>query len=329
MKKILSLFVCLGLIISFSGCFDDDDSSPPADSPGDNTDPLANYTSEDILYDGETIKGYPLLQFVSESTVNNHFGDPEWDEDSGNTGPVDCRKLFAYRVIASDNWNPYDDKGADDMSWDDFKSGYLLEKIYDAKVYFPSEEIFKMYDVKNAQDINTYRRIDILKDVDGSEGGPTAIIFQLSAFSTEELEYWNSKQLEVITGKGISIDQLFSEYVIAAADKGNYDYKFILADGFVGDGTGGKLLDNTCTWEELQQAYYIFEEDGEVKDKIIILGPEEGGHPTQAYKSLKVPESIEFIDIGSGDNPAQGTGGSAPDQVSSDTPDMHFTFPVQ
>ena len=330
MKKLLSLFFCLTLVISFSGCFDDDDSSPPAASPVDNTDPLADYTSEEIQYDGETIKGYALQQFVTESTVNATFGDPEWDADSGNTGAVDCRKLFAYRVIASDGWNPFDAKGADDLSWDDFKSGYLLEKIYDAKVYFPSDDIKKMYNVKNAQDINMYRSIDIVKDADGTEGGPVATTFQLSAFTSEDLEYWNSKKTEAKAGKGIAIDQLFSEYIIADADRGDYNYKFILADGFVGDGTSGKLEDNTCTWDELQQAYYVFEEDGEAKDKIIILGQQQGDYLTQAYKSLKFPESIEFVAIGSGDdNPTGDEEATAPHQVDSDKPDMHFTFPVQ
>ncbi len=325
MKKLFFIFLTLALALNFAGCADDD-TPPPASGPDGGDDPLADYTAADIEYDGQTIKGYSLAQFVTEAEIEAILG-----------AGVDCRDLYLYRVIASDGWNPADDRDSDDLTWTQFSSGYLLEKLYDAKVYYPSDDIATNYDVKNAKDSNLYRKIDVIKDADESEATPEIISFEMGALDvTDDMKYWNNKKEEAKTGKGISLVLLLSDYVIdEEVDKEGYSYKINLADGYTSDLENG-LGENTISWAGIQNAYYVFEEDGEVKDKIVTLGDnyDDGTNnlPEQKYKSMKFPESVEFVDNTAGDDNPIGDNdeeAAAPERAATVSPDINFLFPEQ
>jgi hypothetical protein len=254
--------------------------------PDPNTGDFSSYTTSNVTYDSATVTGYSLDQFVTQAIV-----------DTATGASVDSRNLFNYRVIATDGWNPFDDKDQIDLTWELFGTGYLLGALNDARVYFPSEEIAGAYDVKNADTINMYRVINVIKGTD-------AVPFETAGLIAVDLTYWNWNEDATIAGKGISLVELLTNFEI---DESVYNYVFTLVDDFVADGSNGPL-NNTLSWADYQKAYYIFEEDASAKDKIIILGDDftgadtnNGGSDstaaTQLYKSMKYPESIELVAV--------------------------------
>lgn len=297
MKKFFLLLLVFAFAFNFASCSDDKSDSPGTTGadvlpviaatadydlqftfPDPNTGDFSSYTTSNVSYDGATVTGYSLDQFVTQAAV-----------DSATGASVDSRILFNYRVIATDGWNPFDDKEQIDLTWELFGTGYLLGALNDARVYFPSEDIAGAYDVKNADTINMYRVINVIKGTD-------VVPFETAGFTAEDLTYWNKDNDATIAGKGVSLVELLTNFEI---DGSGYNYVFSLVDDFVADGSNGPL-NNTLSWADYQKAYYIFEEDATAKDKIIILGDDFTNvvtAPAQLYKSMKYPESIELVAV--------------------------------
>jgi hypothetical protein len=274
---------------NFAACSDDDDNPPPATQTDDDDDddddgPLAGYTATDIMYDGSTVKGYSLDQFVSEATIHTAVIDPLDPDDDFVS--ADARKLYAVSVVGSDGFSNRTKFSGDspkynyDLRWDLYISGYLLEKIYDARTYFPSDDIVAMYDIKNAQYINMYRKIDVVRP-DGAnnysvspvvEAG-TIATFEIGATATgaladpgtmpttkltvEQISFWSSSTTYTNVN-AIKLEQFITSWITDSPS--SYTYNIVAVDDFARKG---------WTWDRIRY------QDGTSADEIAYYLPDD------------------------------------------------------
>ncbi|MFC1898180.1 hypothetical protein ACFLYJ_01270 [Candidatus Cloacimonadota bacterium] len=231
-SKLTFLFSALILLIFVFGCSekdttgnDDNPASPPelAEVPEltfafpDSAD-LVNFVSEDVVFEGETVIGYNLVQFLDFDRV----GVPELE--------------YTYEIVSDDGYTPRIGGNAD-LAWSDFETGYLLptEKF---RTFFPSDDIFTAYDVKWAIHVNLYRTM-IVVDEDGNE-----ISFQPGAYETEDV-YHQAGNGNFYTDPGFKLERFVSDYI--TDDQDEYEYHFTASD----DNTV------TFTWEDIEEAWWL------------------------------------------------------------------------
>jgi hypothetical protein len=238
MKRNLVFLFSAFIIVMFAfGCSekdstsnDNDDPTPPelAQTPDlaiafpDSAD-LVNFVGEDVDYEGETVTGYNLVQFL--------------DFDRSGVDELE----YTYEITADDGYSPRQG-GNPDLTFAQFETGYLLP-TKSFRTFFPSEEIADAYNVKYAEIINCYRTI-IVVDADGSE-----ITFQTGAYETEEITYTQSSSGEPYTGPGFELVNIISDYVTENPE--NYEYYFTASDDY----------EVTYTWDEIQSGWWLTEKN--------------------------------------------------------------------
>lgn len=318
MKKILhSLIIflmALGLSFTVIACSDDGDKTTSTGTTS--ADPMADYTSEEITVDGVTTKAWKLDQFISKEDANKFLNI---------TDDYDGRKLFAYNTVGSDGWTHRDNNKAyfPDLRWDEYITGYLLPKEMDAKVYFPSEDIAKTYDVKNAETVKLYLKLDFKR----SDG--TIVTVEPKSFTLSDVSYYNKDGSDESTDKAIKLVDMLSSYI--TQDTPN-QYKLYAVDDY--DKTCSKIEINgdgsasTVSSSGNAIAYYLPGSEGS-EPKIIFLkyaDVESDGAPYELQKdsnlkSFKWPVTVE-LDVSNGDDTA-----TAPEYA--DTADLTVTYPEQ
>lgn len=239
MKKHLLIGLAL-LLLLLSACSEKDDNNsstnpntpnPPAmattaDSvvtmPAEDT-VFADSLTYDINYNGETTDAVALTHFITKEMT---------DELVDNTNDDETQKLFAYHLIASDNFTPRD-RGYADLTWEKFKTGVLLpNKSF--RSYFASDSIETAFDVKYLSTIKMYRAVQVIK-ADG-----TMALFEINTLTTHQVANYDS-----LMESAVKLQDFITEFVTATP--ANYDYIFT-------DNTG---YTKTFTWEHLQDGYWL------------------------------------------------------------------------
>jgi len=304
MKNLWKTFLMMllaGLVcLSFVSCEDDSDDevaetvtydAPDLATTADKTienafsDLTGKTTNDNVVHnDGTTHTGYCLNQFVSKSEINELVG---LDADATE----DARDLFAVNITAGDGY-AFRTKSEFDLSWGQFKEGYYLSAHDEVPVTFPSEEISKKFDIKGANKIELFRKLDI-KKTDG-----TTVIVEVRAFAGETINYRNWKDNEDNQDTGFKLSEVIYDYI--TTEKSSFNYKISTIDSFIPEeGSEDYLADNTANWETLQNAYLLFPAEEGDEYKIIFLNEDDNTtdttYPTQKYKNLKYPQTIELI----------------------------------
>lgn len=299
MKKILGILFGLLIVLSLNAC--DDDSPEKADPTGG--DPLASYTSTPLVDVDPSWEGTPeslvdtdgwsLDQFVSQDDVDALMGNP-----TSSDVRIDTRAMYSVNLTGSDGYMPRS-KGALSMPWEIFKTGYLLPKVYDAKAYWyeaTATRLQKYWLVKGVKYVDLCRSlvfyITDTAEAAEDEEADRYISFEVSTLTTASLTYWNWNGDEEQTADAIKLSDLLTAYV-TTDDPSLYNYTFAAADGYVSDGTGGTLTDNTCDYATFDMAYYIPGADN--NEKIVFIDSTDDNH--QEYKSVKWIVSIELVPL--------------------------------
>ena len=217
--------------------------------------------TEGIDYGGGLlVSGYALPQFVDKNIVNAATPDPD-----NKLGTNDARDL--YSVVIRSNKDSFSNRTKfvgqglynNDLGWDQFIQGYVLDLNYSGKSFFPASlGLANMYNNKYAYDIYMFRKINVKRpDAAGS----------LAAFETQATtdSYVDDTAFTTATGltttkftvttmsfgaytdvKVIALDQFLTDYVTDTPDA--YTYKIVAVDGFSRNG---------WTYANMQQAYYL------------------------------------------------------------------------
>ncbi|MBW6516164.1 MAG: hypothetical protein K0B81_06070 [Candidatus Cloacimonetes bacterium] len=169
------------------------------------------YTSEEVEYQEEMVIGYSLDQFVPI--------------DVGDEENIDLRPLYAYEIVGEDDFTPRM-RLDQDLHWSLFSNGYLLpEKEH--RTFISSSSELRPYNVKFAETINLYRKIDVIK----SDNDP--VMFEVRGMVTIELDNdvvipLSSFITDYITGNPENFD-----YKLIDINNGEYDFSWSeLSNGF-------------------------------------------------------------------------------------------------
>lgn len=195
---------------------------------------LTDFDSVEVDYNGESVWGFPLEQFISFE----------------GRGVLKAEK-YLYEMVSSDedgNWSPRNQEYTD-LNYSQFSTGYLLptEK---GRTFFPDESIETGYDTKYAQYFKLYHKIDVER-LDG-----TIVSFETGALTSEEITYYDEGESE--TDTGISFTQFITDYITKTPE--NFNYEFTADDDF----------SETKTWIESETAYWMPEN----KERIIFFDSE-------------------------------------------------------
>jgi len=147
----------------------------PGDYPSD------IYTAEEVEYQEEMVTGYSLDQFIPIDLDNNER--------------IDLRPLYAYEIVGEDGFTPRM-RLDQDLHWDLFSNGYLLPEN-DHRTYISSLAQHRPYNVKFAETIKLYRKIDVLK------GEDEPVMFEVRGMDSLEAE----------TGKIIAMSLFITDYI--------------------------------------------------------------------------------------------------------------------
>jgi len=195
---------------------------------------LTTYTETQITYaPGDIVTAYSLDQFVDKSVT---------DDLTNISNATESRALFAYRMIASDDFDPWTARGYDDLLWDVFNQGYLVPSKSFRSFFDPETvNIENAYNVKNLQILALFRTITVVKPT-----GTEEVIFEIGALPTSQpLTHLTPPSDEL----AIKLTDLITTYITSTP--ANYDYIFTdpSADGFP----------QTYTWAEMQAGYFLLE----------------------------------------------------------------------
>jgi len=264
MKKLFITTLAILFLLLFFACSEKDEGPAGNNDQPDPPEPaqtanfeftfpddteLADYVSEIIVYNDNDVTAYSLDQFV--------------DLDNKD---IDEHYLYAFQVFASDGFSARD-KGYSDLNWDEFQTGYYLPSINDGRVYFPDESIPSAFNVKEAETISLYRKIDVIL-------AGTTVMFEIGGLTTESVSYNDNDEL--VTYDGISMPQFISDYITENPE--NYEYLFIPYDDY------GEMV---YQWQDIQNAYWIPE-----KDRVVFLEGQE-----QYLTNFKYLYSITLSEI--------------------------------
>jgi len=288
MKKYLGFILSLLFVFGMVGCDMSDDGSPaPKDNEADKVfkgvfSDLSDKIPSTVDYEQEEdVDGYSLDQFVDMVAVNqltlDKNGNPiEYASGENKDTVVDCRKLYTYNVVGADGWNPYDDKGATNLIWDNLIKGFFLPSK-DKRVYYPGTPFPKVgkYGTKDASIIKLYRKIDV-------KNGNTLLTFEVRDQESLDVTYkaFNGDESTI---KSFKLSVLVTDDV--TTNKSGFKYKVIAADLYAKSGDAG---DNVLTWTELQNTWFL-----PTEKKAVPLDE----NNEQLYKTIKNPERIELIPI--------------------------------
>ncbi len=278
MKKLnlLLLTALLMFLLAISACSEDDnddndgDNGVPAEPSfsftlPDSSELAINFVSQTVDYNGTDVAGYSLDQFIPEDPydleASRAVGDEILDDDT--------RNLFVFELVGTDGFTPRQ-RGEDDLSWNTFKTGYLLP-TESYKAFFADEEIVNTYNVKYMDKFNLYRVLRVAKmDVETT--------FMTGSYKTSNVSFTDTKD-NAVTYEGFKLEDMINPDVTTSPE--NYSYYVGAVDGWINNDTN-----NTFTWEQMQNAYFFPEEN-----RVCFV---ENG--TEVFKPVKSPYSIELTE---------------------------------
>jgi hypothetical protein len=237
--------------------------------PDEAADLFSGYTlTNNILYNAGPppvyVSGYSLDQFVNKATVNAATPDPD-----KALGTNDARAL--YSIVTRSNKDGFSNRTyfltsafyTPDLRWDQYIQGYLLDLLYDGKVFFPASVDFaSKLKTKYAYDIYMFRKIDVKRpDADGTiatfEPQATTTNYVDDTFFHANTGLWTTKFTigtksfgTYTNARVIPLTQFLTDYVTNVP--GNYTYKIVALNGTYKSG---------WTYAKMQQAYYLVDYD--------------------------------------------------------------------
>jgi hypothetical protein len=263
MKKIFSLFTLVLLITLFIGCSESDSPSASKPKAEDPTlivlpaDPYTDYLSEEVntASDADTLAtgevpgdGWKLDQYIlaAEPKILNFHDNVA----------ADLRPLFGYRIMASDGYNPFDNKGSADLNWAKISNGYLLNALNEKRSVFPGQDLGNSYRVKNTYAFKIFRKLDVVK------ADASVVEFETDYLVSETLTWTFSKVGDpVITHTDATVIPLanfISADITATPDQFTYTVR---------DVTGATLANFTAmTWATVQNSYYVVDDTDPVDE---------------------------------------------------------------
>jgi len=239
MKGILYIVITLTML----ACSEKDNiknipgTLPPALS---NTPDLTiKFPPEGTIFDDSLIVVLPVINLSGTNTQINQNAIPlkyfVLDEISET-----LVNMHTYRIVASDGWNPYKDRGQLDLQWNNFIKGYYLPAFHRTYYHDFSQNSNYAFNVQRVQDIQLYRTIIVVKP-DGNE-----VLFQVNTLEIVNMvNPQNNNNLE----KSFQLSSLITQYITSSPQ--NFEY-FITA----ADYTGGSQGSATLNWYFIQGAYY-------------------------------------------------------------------------
>ena len=262
----LALLVVVAVALLLSACSEKGKNGPPEiDFPP----PLSNVPDEtipfperDFQFDESLIVELPVVNF-SASNIQNNVKAVRLDfffNMPNKSGKLDSQrlmsigtiydsnseaeaKMFTYRIVASDLWNPWKDRQAKDLYWDRYKEGFLT--IYDDiedrnhfRTYFHelSQESVYSYNVQNAHELQLFRTITVVKP-DGEQ-----VMFHVNILNHEEIN--NPQNSADVLENSFKMIDLITDYVTKTPEI--YEYFITAADDFT----------TTLQWNHIQGAWY-------------------------------------------------------------------------
>ncbi|MCL2064800.1 MAG: hypothetical protein FWG98_10595 [Candidatus Cloacimonetes bacterium] len=253
MRKITRfvLFLVVATALMLVACSEKDDN--PFIQEDDRPPTLSNTPDDSILFPPRDhqfaenlIVVLPEVNFSATNTQNDvkavpldFFFLPQIENQINFESDA---QMYTYRIVASDGWNPWKDRQAKDLYWDEYKTGYLVlnDDIQDRnhfRSYFHemSQESVYSYNVQNTHELQLYRTIKVVK-LDGEE-----VMFHLNILDHQEIE---NPQNENSMDKSFKLQDLITGYITKTPEQ--FEYEAISVDD----------RSFTFTWPQLQTAYY-------------------------------------------------------------------------
>ncbi|MDD3050442.1 MAG: hypothetical protein PHR06_04785 [Candidatus Cloacimonetes bacterium] len=239
MKNTVLLTFILLLFLFLTACSESDSTSPVEEtgtpelaSEPDFTFTIPNdftvYDSVQVEYNGSTVYGYPLGQFI------------EFTKD------YDERDSYMYQIVSGDDDpnGPYTPrtKGYSDLTFSQFDSGYLL-KNNSRRTYFPDDSVESAFNVKYAYYFKAYYKVDIKK------ADNTMYHFEIGAFDLSEVNYYSTNG-DTLSKEGFSLANLIPSFV--TKNPQDFDYQFVADDGWVNSDSN-----NLFSWDAVQNGYML------------------------------------------------------------------------
>ena len=258
----IALFLVMATALMLVAC--SEKGKNPIPTPGDDFPPtLSNKPDETIpfpprnyQFDENLVVVLPEVNFSASNRQTDvkavgldffflsAMGQSEIGTTTQKSMSVDEAKMFTYRIVASDGWNPWKDRQAKDLYWDGYKEGFLTlyDDIQDRnhfRTYFHdlSAESVYSYNVQSAHELQLYRTITVVK-LDGEE-----VMFQVNILDHQEIENpqnTNSDDLE----ESFKMMDLITRYITNTPEQ--YEYVVTSNDGFI----------SILTWQHIQGAWY-------------------------------------------------------------------------
>jgi hypothetical protein len=157
--------------------------------------------------------------------------------------------MYAYRIVASDNFDPWNDREKRDLSYDELIAGYLLINSPTDNPSYPdhfrtyfagfSDKAEYAYNVRDTNHLLAFRSI-VVEKADGE-----IAVFELATLPTIEI---NNDQGS--PEQAYKLTDIITGYITTTPE--NYSYFFVCSDDYLSPTTS-----NTFTWEHIQDGYYL------------------------------------------------------------------------
>ena len=244
------MFFVMALALMLVACSEKDDPIiPPDDTPptlSNTPDSSMLFPPRDYEMHESMIVVLPEVHFSGTNTqydVNAVRMDFFFDWETNNHLFFESMAyLYTYRIVASDGWNPWKDRQAKDLYWDDYKSGYLTlnDDINDRNHFrayyhdFSLDSIYA-YNVQNTHELQLYRTITVVK-LDGER-----VMFQLNILEHQDVI---NPQNDDSIDRSFKLMDLITGYITKTPEQLQYEAISVDERSF------------TFTWSQLQTAYY-------------------------------------------------------------------------
>ena len=253
-KTLLVLLFCL---LIFSACSEKDNGpavigeEPPVHSRIPNA--VVNMPAESFNFDDSS---YTVGQIMYNDVMTNAISLDQFIRKSVTDGLTnisnanESRNLYTYRLVASDGWNPLDERSLKDLSWAEYIKGYLIPSDR-YRVYYPdfSAQNVNGYNVRNINKIELYRTIIVVKP------NSDEVVFQISQFNAHQ----NIPDRDANPNPAFKFTDLITPFITKTPASYNYVIKAI-------DHATQNQATQEYTWEEFQKGYLTLGE-GSQRDR--------------------------------------------------------------
>jgi len=190
----------------------------------------SDFTVTQILYRDAMTDVISMDQFVDKATT---------DELTDISNANESRRLFTYRLVATDGWNPLEVRSLRDLYWDEFVKGYLVPSDR-FRAYYPDFSALNIngYNVQNMGTIELFRSITVV------EPGGKEVLFHINTLTIANATN-NSGEL----APAAKLKDLITEYITKTPEK--YDYIITAVNGSY----------FTFEWSDMVNGFFFVDED--------------------------------------------------------------------